>query len=422
MKHKLKLWHWVLIVTAAVLVLLTTAVGIWWGVMDVESFSEGWSLIQNLSAPPANDVYYKDSYTASDKKAQKWADKVVATVGDRELTNGQLQVYYWMEVYTYLNYNGQYAISKGLDYSLSLDRQYYDEFGGTWQQYFLDMALDSWHEEQSLALTAEAEGMTLSAEAKMDLENLRKELAASVAEGGYTSIDAMLQHDMGAGCDYDDYYSYRYTYTLANTWFTAKSEEVLDQMTDADVERFYFQIRAELNAHGVSKTSGLLYSVRHILLEPPGGAKDSEGNMNYTEEEYDRCRQDAQKLLDQWLEEGGGEELFAQYANDYSADEGSNTEGGLYEGLKETTDILEEFVEWYSDPQRKIGDYGLVRTSRGYHIMYLSDMAPEWEVTCRKNLLNQLSEDFVEDAVCKYPLDVTYKNIVLSVVDLTDLK
>lgn len=421
MKNKLKLWHWVLIITLSVPILLSTAIGIWWIVMDVEQFSEGWALIQNLVDPPANDFYYKDSYTASDGKAQKWADKVVATVGDRELTNGKLQVYYWMEVYTYLNYNGQYAISKGLDYALPLDQQYYAEYGGTWQQFFLDKALDSWHEEQSLALSATDNGITLTPEAQIDLDNLRKELAASVSEGGYSSINAMLQHDMGAGCDFDDYYSYRYTYTLANTWFTAKSEEVLEQMTDADVERFYAAHRDELNANGISKSSGLMYSVRHILLKPPGGAVDSEGVTTYTEEEYDRCRQEAQKLMDQWLEEGGGEDLFAQYANDYSADEGSNTTGGLYEGLKETTDILEEFVEWYSDPQREVGDYGLVRTSRGYHIMYLSDMAPEWEVTCRKGLLSQASEDFVNEAKAKYPIETTYKNIVLSVVDLTDL-
>ena len=86
---------------------------------------------------------------------------------------------------------------------------------GTWQQFFLDKALDSWHEEQSLALSATDNGITLTPEAQIDLDNLRKELAASVSEGGYSSINAMLQHDMGAGCDFDDYYSYRYTYTDA---------------------------------------------------------------------------------------------------------------------------------------------------------------------------------------------------------------
>lgn len=422
MKHKLKLWHWILIVTLSVLVLLITVIGIWWGVMDVESFSEGWSLIQNLSDPPPNDIFYKDSYTVSDKKAKKWSNKVVATVGDQELTNGELQVYYWMEVYTFLNYNSYYAVSKGLDYTKPLDQQIYADYGGTWQQYFLEMALDSWYEEQSLAQTAEAEGMTLSTEAQINLDNLRKELAVSVVDGGYSSIDAMLQKDMGAGCSFDDYYSYRYTYTLANTWFSAKSEEFLDQLDAADLETYYSLHRTELADKGISKDSGLVYGVRHILIAPPGGAMDDKGNMTYTDNEYEQSREEAQKLMDKWLEAGGDENLFAQYANDHSDDPGSNTNGGLYEGLKADSEILKEFLAWYTDPSRKIGDYGLIKSSQGYHIIYLSSMEPQWEAASREGLLNETSKKLVSEAKEGYLLSVDYKNIVLSVVDLSSLQ
>ena len=53
--------------------------------------------------PKANDLYCKDSYVmdtetaAKLQKFQKKMDTVVATMGDSTLTNGQLQVYYWME-------------------------------------------------------------------------------------------------------------------------------------------------------------------------------------------------------------------------------------------------------------------------------------------------------------------------------------
>ena len=421
MKHKLKTWHWALIITASVLIMLIASIAIWWSIMDVESFSEGWTLIENLVNPPSNDIHYKESYSVSDKKAKKWADKVVANVGHQELTNGELQVYYWMEVYTFLNYNGQYAISQGLDYTQPLDQQTYAEYGGTWQQYFLEEALGSWHEEQALALMAQTNGMTLSTEDQVELDNLRKDLAASVVKAGYSSIDAMLQSDMGAGCSFDDYYSYRSTYTFANTWFSAKSEEALDQITSEDLETYYSQHQTELADKGISKDSGLIYGVRHILVTPPGGAKDSNGNMSYTDEEFERCRQEAQELMDKWLAEGGTEPLFAQYANDYSADPGSNTSGGLYEGLKANTDILKEFVAWYSDSSRKIGDYGLIKTSQGYHIMYLSTMEQEWKAAAREALLSEASKAIVSEATAKHPIEVTYKNIVLSVVDLKNV-
>ena len=43
------------------------------------------------------DVTCKGSYTADSVNASA----VVATVGNEQLTNGQLQVYYWMEVASY---------------------------------------------------------------------------------------------------------------------------------------------------------------------------------------------------------------------------------------------------------------------------------------------------------------------------------
>lgn len=422
MKRKLKMWQLVLIITVSVLLVLSTAIGIWWSIMDVESFSEGWTLVKNLVNPPANDINYKDSYSVSDKKAEKWASKVVAKVGDQELTNGELQVYYWMEVYSFLNYNGQYAVSQGMDYTQPLDQQTYPEYGGTWQQYFLEEALNSWHEEQALALAAKENGITLSTDDQVELDNLRQSLAASVVDSEYPSIDAMLQGDMGAGVTFDDYYSYRNTYAFANTWFSTKSEEALDRITAEDLENYYSQYRLELADKGISKDSGMIYGVRHILFTYPGGAKDSEGNMSYTAEEIARCRQDAQNLLDRWLEGGGSESSFARYAKDYSEDAGSNTDGGLYEGLKADTDILKEFREWYSDPERKVGDHGLVKTSQGYHIMYLSSMEEEWKVASREALLKEANDAIVSEATSKYPIEVTYKNIVLSVVDLSNVE
>ena len=419
-KLRLKTWHWALIITAAVLLLTIVSVGIWWGIMDVESFSEGWSLVRNMVDPPENNIYYRESYSVSDRKSEKWADKVVATAGGQQLTNGKQQVYYWMEVFTYLQYNGYYALGKGLDLSVPLDQQICPDFDGTWQQYFLDMTLKGWHEEQSLALVAQTKGVKLSAEEQAELTQLRTELAVSAVDGGFSSVDAMLQHDMGAGCTFDDYYYYRHTYYLANAWFSACNEEALSKIGTAELEAYFAAHQKELAEDGITKASGLLYDVRHILIKPEGGKEDDEGNVTYTDAEWTACQEEAEKLLDKWLDAGGTEELFAEYADDHSADPGSNTSGGLYEDLAADTDILEEYRDWYSDESRKIGDYGLIKTKQGYHIMYLSDMEPEWEVAARKGLLSEVSKEIVAQAKAQYPLEVTYKNIVLSVVDLEE--
>ena len=39
--------------------------------------------------------------------AQKQADKVVATIGNEKLTNAQLQIYYWTQVYDFISNYGQ---------------------------------------------------------------------------------------------------------------------------------------------------------------------------------------------------------------------------------------------------------------------------------------------------------------------------
>ena len=54
--------------------------------------------------PRENNISYKDSYSVSDKKAESKGDVVVATIGDVQLTNRQLQLYYWMQVYEFLDY------------------------------------------------------------------------------------------------------------------------------------------------------------------------------------------------------------------------------------------------------------------------------------------------------------------------------
>ena len=75
------------------------------------SFSEdgkGWDIGSWFSwiIPRENNVLYKDSYTVSDKKAMRKREDVVASVPGAELTNGQLQIYYWNQVYDFLNNYG----------------------------------------------------------------------------------------------------------------------------------------------------------------------------------------------------------------------------------------------------------------------------------------------------------------------------
>lgn len=111
-----------------------------------------------------NNVTCKGSYTGDNQSA---GDTVVATLGEKQLTNAQLQVYYNMVIADYSGENGP-DMGQGLDTQLCPG-------GGhaiTWQQYFLDEAISDWYTRQLLVIKAEGEGFVPDTAAQSYLDSL----------------------------------------------------------------------------------------------------------------------------------------------------------------------------------------------------------------------------------------------------------
>ena len=91
----------------------------------------------------ASSYTCKSSYTVSDEEVIANMATVVATAGDAQLTNAELQIYYRLKVQNFLSQYGNYAMYLGLDYTQPLDTQIcgVDNSGMTWEQYFLTAAL-----------------------------------------------------------------------------------------------------------------------------------------------------------------------------------------------------------------------------------------------------------------------------------------
>ena len=407
-KRGLRKWQLALLIVASVVLLLTLASVIWYSIAGEAGF--------RFLFPRDNDLYYKDSYSVSDKKAYSQRDTVVATVGDQELTNGVLQIYYWMNVYDFLENYGYYAAYVGLDYKQPLDEQNCQEINGTWQQYFLKDALATWYNYQAMSLMAEKTGMTLEKDMQDRLNNLRQTLATAAVNGGFSSIDAMLQSDMGPGCNYDDYYAYTKVYFTGYRYFSELYSKI--DTSDAAINAYFQANEAKLKEQGVTKDSGNLFDVRHILVKVTGGTKGEDGKTTYSDAEWEACREKAQKLLDQWLAGEHTDESFAKLAKEKSEDTGSKENGGLYTDLDKSTSFVKEFVDWYMAEGRKVGDYGLIKTEHGYHVMYCSDIESKWEAACRDGLLSEGSAKILKEASDQYAMEVDYKKIVLGVVDM----
>ena len=119
----------------------------------------------------------------------------------------------------------------------------------------------------------------------------------------------------------------------------------------------------------VSDNTYALKNVRHILVNFAGGTTESNGITTYSDEEKAAAKAEAQAILDEYLAGEQTAEAFGKLAESHSTDNGSNTNGGLYEDVY-PGQMVDPFEEWAYDESRKVGDTGLVESTYGWHVMY----------------------------------------------------
>ncbi len=363
--------------------------------------------------PVKEGVYIRDSYTVTGQEAIDAASQVVATMGDKALTGGVFHAFYWMAVYTFMETYGSDAMYYGLSYNKPLDEQAFDK-NGTWQHYFIEEALGVWHSYQALALKAEELGLSISPEFQQKLDGLYDSMAESAEKGSYDSVEAMIAAQMGAGCSYEDYYEYTRIIYLSYAYYDYMYAQM--EFTQADIDAYFEENQALLAESDITKESGDAYDVHHIMVQIDGG-QIADDSVVYTDEDWEACRIRAQAILHEWLTGEATEASFTALADQYAADEDASTIGGLYEGLTEDSG-LGAFTDWYCDDSRQVGDYGLVKTDYGYHVMYLSAREPAWIYNCRNILYDNAIAEFINAAIDENPIEITYENIALGEVTL----
>lgn len=352
-----------------------------------------------------------ESYTVTEQKAESVRDVVVATVGDYELTNNELQVFYWQGVEEFYNYYGYYLDPSVLDFEKPLDSQFYDEEAGvTWQMHFLNNALTTWSRYAALGMRAKEQGFELSEETKAQLETIPQQLENMAVQYNYPNAEAMLKADMGVICNVDGYQAFLTTNLFAGQYLDSIYDTLVP--TDAEIEAYYAENEAMLLEQGISKDSGSTVDARHILIKPKGGTEAEDGAIVYSDEEWEQCRADAQAILDQWVAEGATEEGFAQYAAQYTEDVASMSTGGLYTDIP-VGKMVAPFEDWCFDESRQYGDYGLVQTIYGYHIMFFVDSREIWSTNVCDLIISDNSMAIVNEAAAKWTIDVNYKKIAL---------
>lgn len=403
-KPKRKTWKIVLAIILAVVGCLALIACLTYGILN----SMGISL-----KPKENNVLYKDSYVLEDAKAAKNADVVIARMGDEELTNSELQVYYTLQIYDFVSYYGSILSYVGFDYTKPLSEQpcYFDETL-TWQQYFVDVAIETWQHYTILNLLAKEINCQLPEESLAQIDAIPDELAQIAAEYELENVDAFMLEYYGASSSVDAYVSYIYTTTLGEVYYEQNSEKLMP--TDKEIEDYYTANETYFKESGITKESGPMVDVRHILIAPQSDNKDESGNPVYSDADWEACYAKAESILAQWKSGEATEESFIALVKEHTEDTGSKETGGLYEGITSASSFVENFLKWSIDETRQKGDTGIVKSEYGYHIMYFVDGEPQWIAAARTNLLADRITALVDEASQRWPMEVNYKKISLS--------
>jgi len=142
--------------------------------------------------------------------------------------------------------------------------------------------------------------------------------------------------------------------------------------------------------------------VRHILIKAETTAATDDASASPsastdttvlpTQEQLDAAKAKAEQILAEWKAGDATSDSFAALANQYSEDTGSNTNGGLYEGVTRGQ-MIDTFNDWCFAAGRKAGDTGIVENTDsngnvvGYHVIYMEKLGEvRWKYQANSDL------------------------------------
>ncbi len=170
----------------------------------------------------------------------------------------------------------------------------------------------------------------------------------------------------------------------------------------------YYVLRLEK----VNENKDLLKNVRHLLVTFKSNAETDKA----------AAKKAAMDLLAQFEQTDKSEATFAELAKKHTDDGGSKANGGLYEDIYPGQMVL-PFEQWCFEEGRQHGDYGLVETEYGWHIMFfVSDSQTTFrdfmvETDLRNEQLTQWLKQ-LEDSAEVEMVTTAHVNMSLKIKDL----
>ena len=165
---------------------------------------------------------------------------VAMTIGDRKISNAELNYFYIGAINNFYSQNGSYMSLFGLESGVPLDEQTYSESTGeTWADYFLSVAKENAHATYTLAAAAEAAGHTLTEDEILSLETSAANVSTYATLSGYPDTASYLKAMYGNGATMDGLRAYMEVSTLADSYYASYANNLTvteDEIRAADAE------------------------------------------------------------------------------------------------------------------------------------------------------------------------------------------
>lgn len=275
-----------------------------------------------------------------------------AVVGDHKI-NSLVMNYYFNDTVsnTYNEWTSMYGADTEmllsimqLDVTKPLDEQEHPD-GGTWADYFMNVALERARADYITYDIAMKDGYTLSAEANLNLESNVNYKNLYAMYSGYENVDDYMVAVYGPGASRDSYYEYAKISATASAYYNDYS----NTLTYSD---------ADIRAHEAGK-EGDYNSYNYVSYYLGYNSFLAEGTTSPSLEEVSNAsalaKIEAMKLMNATTVE----ELDEAIA-DLPMNEGSTTAASTKHNNVLYPSVNSVIRQWVSDPSRKAGDLEMI--------------------------------------------------------------
>ena len=326
---------------------------------------------------------------------------IAATVGSHSINNAELSYYYMDAVSNFSSTYGEYAFMYGIDTSLPLDKQVFDEESGeTWADYFVGQAVSSAQAVYALADAAAAEGYVLPTETQDQIDIMSGNLDAYATMYGYKNADAFLKAQYGNGASKQTYLEYYQRNMLASSYQAAHEESLTytdEQIRTADSENPAAYSAYNYNQYYVSNSRFLT-----------GGTTDEAGNTTYSDAEQAAAAIAAAEAAESLVaDEITSVAEFDAAISGLSCNEGTEAASTAYTNQSYSA-VNPSLTEWITDASRQAGDKVVipvtstsvdengneVENTSAYYVVYFNGMdTNETELVNVRHILVSFSGD-----------------------------